>query len=65
MARALLEHVWDEAEAEFMRPGTPGIEIHADVAPAEGEPVIQKESPNGFLATELSTSCARATSSSS
>jgi nicotinamidase-related amidase len=48
-----LQHVWDEPEAEFMRPGTPGIEIHADVAPAAGEPVIQKESPNGFLATDL------------
>ena len=48
-----LQHVWDAPEAEFMRPGTPGIEIHPDVAPAAGETVITKESPNGFLATDL------------
>jgi nicotinamidase-related amidase len=48
-----VQHVWDAPEAEFMRPGTPGIEIHPDLAPAAGEPVITKESPNGFLATDL------------
>jgi nicotinamidase-related amidase len=48
-----LQHVWDEPEAEFMRPGTPGVEIHPDVAPAQGEPVIAKDAPNGFLRTPL------------
>jgi nicotinamidase-related amidase len=49
----LLQHVWDEPEAEFMRPGTHGIEIHADVRPVDGEPVITKDAPNGFLRTPL------------
>ncbi len=48
-----LKHVWDEPEASFMRPGTEGVEIHASVAPAEGEPVIEKGSPNGFMETAL------------
>jgi len=48
-----IRHVWDEPDAEFMRPGTPGIEIHDDVAPADGEPVIEKEEPNSFLRTPL------------
>jgi nicotinamidase-related amidase len=48
-----LRHVWDAPDAEFMRPGTPGIEIHPEVAPARDEPVIEKEKPNGFLGTPL------------
>ena len=48
-----LKHVWDEPDATFMRPGTDGVEIHPDVAPAEGEPVIEKGEPNGFVETEL------------
>jgi nicotinamidase-related amidase len=48
-----LQHAWDEPEATFMRPGTEGFRIHDDVAPAEGETVIVKESPNGFLDTNL------------
>ena len=28
-----VQHVWDEPEATFMRPGTPGIEIHPLVSP--------------------------------
>jgi len=47
------QHVWDEPEATFMRPDTPGVEIHPDVAPAEDERVIVKGSPNGFLRTPL------------
>jgi nicotinamidase-related amidase len=46
-------HVWDEPEAPFMRPGTPGIEINAAVAPLPGEPVISKEHPNAFRDTVL------------
>ena len=48
-----LRHVWDAPDAEFMRPGTPGVEIHPEVAPAAGEPVIEKAEPNGFLDTPL------------
>lgn len=48
-----VQHVWDAPDAEFMVPGTDGVEIHAAVAPAEGEPVIQKAQPNAFLGTDL------------
>lgn len=48
-----VRHVWDEEEATFMRPGTEGVDIHPDVAPAEGELVIAKEHPNGFRETPL------------
>ncbi len=48
-----VQHVWDAPDAVFMRPGTPGIEIHPAVAPREGEPVISKEAPNAFLGTPL------------
>jgi nicotinamidase-related amidase len=48
-----IQHVWDEPDAEFMRPGTPGVEINAAVAPAGGEPVIQKAWPNAFRDTDL------------
>jgi nicotinamidase-related amidase len=48
-----LQHVWDADDATFMRPGTDGVEIHPEVAPAPGEPVIEKAEPNGFLGTPL------------
>lgn len=48
-----LQHVWDEPEATFMRPGTDGVEIHPAVAPRAGERVITKDAPNGFLRTPL------------
>ena len=48
-----MQHVWDAPDAAFMRPGTPGIEIHESVAPAAGEPVLQKTEPNSFLGTDL------------
>jgi len=48
-----LQHVWDAPDAPFMRPGTEGVEIHPLVAPLEGEPVLRKAHPNGFLETEL------------
>jgi nicotinamidase-related amidase len=50
-----LQHVWDEPDAPFMRPGTVGVEIHPSVAPAGGEPVIRKAHPNGFRDTDLET----------
>jgi nicotinamidase-related amidase len=48
-----VQHVWDEADASFMRPGTPGVEIHESVAPRTGELVVQKAHPNAFLETSL------------
>jgi nicotinamidase-related amidase len=48
-----VQHVWDAEDAAFFQPGTPGIEIHELVAPAEGEPVVRKELPNAFLGTDL------------
>jgi nicotinamidase-related amidase len=48
-----LKHIWDAPDAAFMRPGTDGVEIHPLVAPAEGEAVIEKDAPNGFLGTRL------------
>jgi nicotinamidase-related amidase len=48
-----LKHVWDAPDAPFMRPGTDGVEIHDAVAPADGEPVIEKAEPNGFIGTPL------------
>ncbi|MFN8218255.1 MAG: cysteine hydrolase family protein [Solirubrobacterales bacterium] len=50
-----LQHVWDAPDAEFMRPGTEGVEINAAVAPRGGELVLTKEAPNGFLGTGLET----------
>ena len=47
-----MKHVWDAADAEFMRPGTEGIEIHPSVAPADGELVLEKASPNSFVDTD-------------
>jgi nicotinamidase-related amidase len=48
-----LQHIWDAPDALFMRPGTDGVEIHDAVAPADGEPVLHKTEPNGFLRTGL------------
>jgi nicotinamidase-related amidase len=36
-----------------MIPGTAGIEIHPDAAPVDGEPLLTKDLPNGFVGTEL------------
>jgi nicotinamidase-related amidase len=48
-----MKHVWDAPDAEFMRPGTEGIEIHPTVAPADGELVLEKATPNSFVDTPL------------
>ena len=48
-----MKHVWDAPDAEFMRPGTEGIEIHPTVEPADGELVLEKTSPNSFVDTAL------------
>lgn len=48
-----VRHEIPSDEAPFFRPGTPGAEIHASVAPNEGEPVILKHRPNSFHDTSL------------
>ena len=48
-----MQHVWDDPAATFMRPGTPGVEIHEAVVPLPGETVLQKAHPNSFLETPL------------
>jgi len=48
-----MQHVWDAPEAEFMRPGTDGVEIHESVRPLAGETVLTKAMPNSFLGTDL------------
>lgn len=47
-----LKHV-DAPDAPFLRRGTDGIEIHPLVAPSDGETVIEKGMPNGFIDTNL------------
>ena len=44
-----LQHVWDAPDATYLRPGTDGVEIHDAVEPADGEPVLRKAAPNGFV----------------
>jgi nicotinamidase-related amidase len=46
-------HVSTGADATFFRPGTPGIGIHPLVAPEADEIVLEKHSPNSFIATGL------------
>ena len=48
-----MQHIWDSPDAPFFRKGTEGTEIHPLLAPAEGETLITKAEPNGFLGTDL------------
>ena len=48
-----VQHSWDEPDAEYLKPGTPGFEHDGRVAPAEDEPVVVKRAPNAFLGTDL------------
>jgi nicotinamidase-related amidase len=48
-----IQHIWDEPDASFMKPGTRGVEIHESVAPIAGEPVVHKAYPNSFRETTL------------
>jgi nicotinamidase-related amidase len=56
-ARALpvfhVRHLSVRPGATFFIPGTPGADIHACVAPAAGEPVLEKNFPNSFRGTDL------------
>jgi nicotinamidase-related amidase len=48
-----VQHVSMQETATFFRPDTPGVEIHACVAPLPGETVVRKYFPNSFRETEL------------
>jgi len=48
-----IQHVSVRPGATFFLPGTDGIKIHANVAPAGNEPVVQKHFPNAFRETPL------------
>jgi nicotinamidase-related amidase len=48
-----VKHVWDAPDAPYLRPDTPGGEIHDAVTPASGETVVEKTFPNAFLETSL------------
>jgi nicotinamidase-related amidase len=48
-----IRHISTRPGAGFLLPDTPGSEIHASVAPRDGEPVIVKHFPNSFLQTDL------------
>lgn len=48
-----VQHVSEGPDAPFFSPGTEGVEIHPNVAPLDGEPVIVKHFPNAFKDTPL------------
>lgn len=48
-----VQHMAQRAGASFFLPGTRGAEIHAAVAPADGETLIVKHFPNSFRETSL------------
>jgi len=48
-----VQHVSLRPGATFFLPDTPGVGIHATVAPQDGEPVLRKHFPNAFRDTGL------------
>lgn len=48
-----MQHVSVRPGATFFLPDTEGVKIHPNVAPADGEIVVQKHFPNGFRDTAL------------
>jgi nicotinamidase-related amidase len=48
-----IQHVSNRSGASFFLPDTEGVNIHASVAPRNGETVLQKHFPNGFRETKL------------
>jgi nicotinamidase-related amidase len=50
-----VRHVFPSDSAPFFRPNSAGAEIHASVAPADGETVITKHNVNSFQQTDLKT----------
>ncbi|EKF55550.1 isochorismatase hydrolase [Galbibacter marinus] len=50
---AHIQHFAVEGNIPFFHPGTPGVEIHNNVKPLEGEKVVKKNYPNSFRDTDL------------
>jgi nicotinamidase-related amidase len=48
-----VRHIFADPAAPFFAPNTPGIEIHAAVAPVAGETIITKQFVNSFQQTDL------------
>ena len=48
-----VQHLFESDDAPFFAPGSDGAEIHPDVRPEAGEPLIVKHHPNAFLETGL------------
>lgn len=48
-----VQHVATRSGATFFLPGTPGVEIHESVTPADDEPIVIKHFPNSFRETML------------
>jgi nicotinamidase-related amidase len=48
-----MQHVSVRPGATFFLPDTEGVKVHANVAPADGEAVLQKHFPNSFRDTAL------------
>ena len=48
-----IQHISTEQDETFFLPDTDGVEIHASVAPIEGETVFRKNYPNSFRGTPL------------
>lgn len=48
-----VQHSWDEPDAAYLKPGTPGFAQDDRVAATEGEPVVIKRAPNAFVGTDL------------
>jgi len=53
LPRIHVQHISLRPGATFFLPGTPGIEIHESVRPAEGEFILRKHFPNSFRETSL------------
>ena len=48
-----IRHEFASTDAPFFQPGSEGAQIHASMAPFEGEAVILKHHVNSFLGTDL------------
>lgn len=48
-----VQHINTRPGASFFLPDTVGVEIHPDIAPTGGEPVVVKHAPNSFFQTNL------------
>lgn len=47
-----IRHTGTEA-SRFLRPGSPGLALHPDLAPLDTEVIVDKTVPNSFVGTDL------------